>query len=387
LIDKISKKSGSLLKNKIRIGVFHPSFNFGGGAEWVAVNVINALKKANYQTIILTNSRVDQTKLLRLFGTKANIDQQVIFPLEIAAQRTNSNIYSDFIRTLLLKSKCDIVIDTSSSSKLPGVDISYVHYPLLGLIPKPKSSKDYARKFRNLFYFPFSVYQKSQTKTKKPILLANSKYTIKGIRKITGSESTLLYPPISRAFFINDYFYERNNTVVSVGRITPQKRFHLIPLIARLTSKNINFLIIGPAESRVAINQIRELARINNVADRVQILADISRDQLKEILRTSKVFLHTMVDEHFGVSIVEALASGCVTVVHDSGGPKEFVPIKFRFDTVEKAAEIIEKAIIEWTPPVAHEFTLLAKQFSEETFSEKFMSIVKSFIADKKILA
>ncbi len=43
-------------------------------------------------------------------------------------------------------------------------------------------------------------------------------------------------------------------------------------------------------------------------------------------MRKSKVYFHPMVGEHFGISIVEAMAAGLVPVVSDVGGPTEFVP-------------------------------------------------------------
>ncbi|KAF1743218.1 hypothetical protein MXB_2028 [Myxobolus squamalis] len=36
----------------------------------------------------------------------------------------------------------------------------------------------------------------------------------------------------------------------------------------------------------------------------------------------SLIGLHTMVQEHFGIGIVEMMASGLVVVAHESGGPK-----------------------------------------------------------------
>lgn len=36
----------------------------------------------------------------------------------------------------------------------------------------------------------------------------------------------------------------------------------------------------------------------------------------------SLIGLHTMWNEHFGISIVEMMAAGVVTIAHNSGGPK-----------------------------------------------------------------
>lgn len=38
-------------------------------------------------------------------------------------------------------------------------------------------------------------------------------------------------------------------------------------------------------------------------------------------MAASKVGLHTMKEEHFGISIVEMMAAGMLTIAHKSGGP------------------------------------------------------------------
>jgi len=50
-----------------------------------------------------------------------------------------------------------------------------------------------------------------------------------------------------------------------------------------------------------------------------------------------------MEGEHFGIAPVEGLASGCVTLVHNSGGMKEFIPEEYRWTTYEDLKEKIVK--------------------------------------------
>jgi alpha-1,2-mannosyltransferase len=42
---------------------------------------------------------------------------------------------------------------------------------------------------------------------------------------------------------------------------------------------------------------------------------------LTEFLGRALIGLHTMRDEHFGIGVVELMASGVITIAHRSGGP------------------------------------------------------------------
>ena len=50
-----------------------------------------------------------------------------------------------------------------------------------------------------------------------------------------------------------------------------------------------------------------------------------------------------MEGEHFGIAPIEGLASGCVTLVHNSGGMKEFIPEEFRWENYDDLKEKIVK--------------------------------------------
>ena len=52
-----------------------------------------------------------------------------------------------------------------------------------------------------------------------------------------------------------------------------------------------------------------------------------------------------MEGEHFGIAPVEGLASGCVTIVHNSGGMKEFIPDEFRWETYDDLKQKIVKCM------------------------------------------
>lgn len=366
------------------VGIFHPTLNVCGGAEWVALNIIAALKKANHTVIILTNEKIDEDRIEKFYGKKIVFDNQIIFPFQLFPDNDLHNVYSDVIRSIFLKIKCDVVIDTYSNSILPCVDINYIHYPLFGRLEffRESAKSRTMQKIKDvLFFLLYQCYERNVGKNNKKLFLANSKYTMRAITKYTGARPFLLYPPLSKdLFFESDNAQNRKDVVVSVARISTEKRLTEIPEIAKLTDKKIQFLIIGIKQSPDVLREILKLIKKNGVADRVKVITDMPRDELQNILRTSKVLLHPAHGEHFGVSIAESMASGCVPVVHNSGGPVEFIPDQYRYDTLHEAAEKIEKAIFEWTPEKSQQIIDSAQKFNEENFCKNFLAIFNSHL-------
>ena len=359
----------------MNVGVFHPALNICGGAEWVAVNIINSLKKADHKITLLTNEKVNQEKIMRMFGQRVNIDSQIIFPFEIFSTTDLHNVYSDFIRSFVLKSKCEFLIDTYSNAILPATDATYIHFPFFKRIPTRANT---ISRLKNLYYFPYGKYEKQAAKNPRRIIFANSKFTKAAIKETLDIEANLLYPPISRQFLENGPSVaerHRKNTVVTVARIARGKNLLIIPYIAKLT-KNISFSIVGIYQSAEVLNSLRESIKRLGVSERVRIITNVSRNNLKQMLDRSKIFLHTSIGEHFGVSIVEAMARGCIPVVHDSGGPRETVPKHFRYASPEEASEKIKNAIEEWSPSQARKAIEIASRFNEESFSRRFLETI-----------
>ena len=115
----------------------------------------------------------------------------------------------------------------------------------------------------------------------------------------------------------------------------------------------------------------------------------------------SKVGLHTMWNEHFGIGVVEMLAAGLVTVAHDSAGPqmdivKPALPIDDNNGDARKAREsrtgvgflahdaasyaaALARAL-RLTPSARHALVEAAQQhslkFSDSVFANHFADLV-----------
>ena len=75
----------------------------------------------------------------------------------------------------------------------------------------------------------------------------------------------------------------------------------------------------------------------------LRLKTNLPGPELLNILHDSRIYVHLMEGEHFGIAPVEGLASGCVTIVHNSGGMKEFIPEEFRWETYDDLKQKIVK--------------------------------------------
>jgi alpha-1,2-mannosyltransferase len=366
------------------VGVFSPVINWCGGAEWVAVNIINVLKEYGHQIVVLTDNPLNQSRFQSVFSRNVPVDQQIVFPLRFFPSTDLKNVYTDALRLQILKFKCDVLIDTFSNAILPATNIAYIHHPLLRRIEIGATLwNDSSRVRRNrAFFIPYKSFLKLPRINNNKLIFANSNFTAKAIKTETGLDSHVLYPSVSSEI-INytqaDFDRERNDTVTTVSRIAIGKNLKIIPEIAKLTSNKLTFNIVGLLDSEDTLISLQKQIKELKLSDRVKIFTNVKREQLRQMLLNSKVYLHTTLNEHFGISIVEAMTSGCIPVVHNSGGPIEFVPQNHRYSSIEEAAIKVEQAFNEWSPENSRNISKSADKFSEKNFANQFIKAFNSY--------
>ena len=70
---------------------------------------------------------------------------------------------------------------------------------------------------------------------------------------------------------------------------------------------------------------------------------NLPEKELTQYLQDSTIYCHLMEGEHFGIAPMEALASGCITLAHNSGGSGDFIPEEYRWNTLDDLKEKIAK--------------------------------------------
>lgn len=110
---------------------------------------------------------------------------------------------------------------------------------------------------------------------------------------------------------------------------------------------------------------------------------NVSLDKLLSIMRKSKVYFHPMIEEHFGMAVVEAMAAGLIPIIPDIGGPTEFVPQKYHFHTLDEAAEIIASAFHSLNDERV-QISYSVNKFSNSHYIKGFQNIVSELLFGRK---
>jgi glycosyltransferase involved in cell wall biosynthesis len=114
-------------------------------------------------------------------------------------------------------------------------------------------------------------------------------------------------------------------TIVSVGRLTTQKRYpDALEAVARLVREgaDLRYRIIGGGKAQ---QDLAYRAEALGLGPRVEMMGARPHSEVHDALRDADVYLHTSENESFGVAVAEAMAVGLPVVVTDSGGVTDFV--------------------------------------------------------------
>jgi glycosyltransferase involved in cell wall biosynthesis len=157
---------------------------------------------------------------------------------------------------------------------------------------------------------------------------------------VPDTQMTVVYPPVDTNQFTPSA--KRKERIATLGRFKAYKRqLQQMRIAARLPE--MQFIIMGFVSSRSYFRQCKRYREKHHL-DNVKLYPNAPFGDLRRTLETSKIFMHNVVNEPFGLTTVQAIAAGCIPVVHDSGGQREIVSDKaLRFSTPGEAASILQQ--------------------------------------------
>ena len=133
-----------------------------------------------------------------------------------------------------------------------------------------------------------------------------------------GREAEVVYPPVETSRY---HFEDVGDSWLSVTRLYPEKRIDLqLEIFRRLPNEKLT-IVGGYAKGGKTEEYLASLKPPPNVA----LLGEIPQDALVDLYARCRGLLTTAVDEDFGLTPVEAMASGKCVLATDEGGYRETV--------------------------------------------------------------
>jgi glycosyltransferase involved in cell wall biosynthesis len=327
--------------------VVHPYLDIYGGGERVCHNVIKTLVVHGQKVELLTfdfdaaryrdivGEDLPKNVAVHSLGKRTHEEP----PFTIYKRHHNfAKLLKKYRKTL----KYDYLFSTQSSSPFEPVflnkakkNFAYVHFPEI--------HNDYERGTlkRKLYLWLFKHWVE-QGIDKLDMVFCNSNYTKEAMMRLWKrhgvKEPVVVYPAVNlERFWCDKSLAERKKRVVYVARFIPVKRHEILKRLAA-DLPDFEFVSVGgliDAEKAWFENFQQNLPK------NYTLKTNLPGPELLQILQDSRIYVHLMEGEHFGIAPVEGLASGCVTLVNNSGGMKEFIPDDYRWETYEDLKEKI----------------------------------------------
>jgi glycosyltransferase involved in cell wall biosynthesis len=228
------------------------------------------------------------------------------------------------------------------------------------------------------------------------VVLANSHFTKDWAQFRWGVDCRVLYPPVNDEFGVTD----KDDMILSVGRFVAsgQKRqLSMVNSFSRIVDGGLRgwkfFAVGGVGDSpkdRAYFNYVQRRGR----GHEVHIEANIGRAKLRSLYEQAKIFWHAAgygideklcpeMQEHFGISTVEAMAAGCVPVVINRGGQREIIEhgiSGFLWNTLDELKEYTVQLMRDDSlrARMSRQARARSQLFGRKKFVEQFQNILKT---------
>jgi len=305
-----------------KIAVFHQFFDNIGGAEILVLTLVRELNADLYSTNIDTEmiKRMGFEDVLPCVFSIGKIPKNAPFRHQMALFK---------FRKLNLGSKYNFYIiggDWSLSAAVNNKpNLWYIHSPLNELW----QWKDFVReKMMNWWKRPiFDIWvwvnRKLSLKYSKSVTIwvCNSINTKNRIKKYYQKDAEVINPPIDTSKY---KFLPNKNYWLSVNRLLDHKRVDLqIKAFSKMPNEKL--IIVGSYEKGARQFEAYKKYLESIKTDNVEIINWVNDKELIKLFSESKGFLTTARDEDFGMTPVEAMASGKPVIACNEGGYKETV--------------------------------------------------------------
>lgn len=150
-------------------------------------------------------------------------------------------------------------------------------------------------------------------------------------------------PPVDFQSLNYSGFKTKKNQILSVGRFVgdqdSKRQLEMVQwfkvLLDQYPESNLQYYCVGGVSSKSPHYEYYQKVKLEAEGYPIYVLPNIDLNQLCQLYQESKYFWHSKgynveklypeFCEHFGISTVEAMYSGCIPLAYDAGGQREII--------------------------------------------------------------
>lgn len=366
----------------LKVAIVHDWLVNYGGAERVVETFLEIFPQADIYTLVY-----DEKKMGKSFS-KEKVHTTFIQKIPKATK-----LYTKLLPLMPLAfeelnlTKYDLVV-SSSSCCAKGIitspntlHLSYIHSPMRYIWDLYYEYKEKSNFLVKIFMMAFSKKLRIWDITSSrriDVLIANSNYIKKRIKKCWGLDAEVINPPVeTEKYFPNNK--EAEDFYVVFSRFVAYKRIDLAIEACKELGKKL--VVIGDGEER------EKLKKLADNDKNIIFTGRISDEEVRDYLQRCKAMIFSA-EEDFGIIPVEVQACGRPVIAYGKGGALEtVVSRKTGVFFYEQNKESVVKAIEEFEQMKFDTVDILenSKKFSKEIFKEKILKIVEEKLNENNI--
>lgn len=223
-------------------------------------------------------------------------------------------------------------------------------------------------------------------------IIVNSEFTAAHTEAFWGRKSGVLNPPINRS---GDMSHSKNGHFLSIGRFIRAGRSKRQDVIIEAYKQASKKQVLPPLHLAGFVQDRKYVKALENAAKGHEIYfhKNIDRKTIEGLLTDCSTYIHACgldvdennnpeMTEHYGITVLEAMAHGCVPLVVPKGGPKAIVDDGVNGMYWSSAGELatilnqLEEKKVEYDQ-MRNAAYKKSKQYGIEAFKAKLKKIIK----------
>ena len=297
--------------------------NDGGGMS-VYVQQISKHLSENHNVTVVTGEKAESFKSKNLEFISLDI-----FEPEL-------NVEDKEIHLQTFKNKLE------ESLELKSFDVIHAHYWLSGLVAKEISNElniPFIFTSHSLGVF-LDGYNKERVDCEKIVMTSSNLVTTSSVfetmligdtYKIDENKIKKIIPGVDKKIFIPDSSVEKENIILSIGRIQKQKgqiqTLEFLNNFKKIEKDFKCYFIGGPSgkNGNEYLNELKQSVEEFNLNTHVEFLDNLPQTEIIDLFKKAKLMIHTSQFETFGLVAIEANAMGVPVLTTNNGSLMEII--------------------------------------------------------------